>query len=171
MSQVAKFRQSPDRTHWSAVKKILSYLSGTTELGIVFEKNETIPVSGYSDADYGGDFDNRCSTSDSVFFVHGNLVSWSSKRQKCILQSTTEVEYVAASDACKESVWLSSLLTEIGETEKKTVPMHCDNQSAIQSIRNPTFDQRKKHIDIRYHFIRSLQENGIIDVTFVPSKE
>jgi hypothetical protein len=171
VSQVAKFCQNPGRAHWSAVKKILAYLSGTTELGILFEKNETNPISGYTDADYGGDLDNRCSTSGSVFFVYGNLVSWSSKRQKCISQSTTEAEYVAASDACKEAVWLSSLLTELGETEEKSVPMYCDNQSAIQSIRNPAFHQRTKHIDVRYHFIRSLQENGIIDVSYVPSKE
>jgi hypothetical protein len=86
-------------------------------------------------------FDNRCSRSGSVFFVYGNLVSWSSKRQKYISQSTTEAEYVAASDACKEAVWLSSLLAELGETEKKPVPMFCDNQSAIQSIRNPVHPQ------------------------------
>jgi hypothetical protein len=131
VSQVAKFCQNPGRAHWNAVKKILAYLSGTTELGIMFEKNETSPISGYTDADYGDDLDNRCSTSGSVFFVYGNLVSWSRKRQKCISQSTTEAEYVAASDACKEAVWLSSLLTELGETEEKSVPMYCDNQSAI----------------------------------------
>ena len=171
VSQVAKFCQKPGRAHWNAVKKIIAYLSGTTQRGIVFEKKEGPPIFGYTDADYGGDLDNRYSTSGSTFFVHGNLVSWSSKRQKCVSLSTTEAEYVAASDSSKEAVWLSSLLIEIGETSKQPVPIFCDNQSAIQSIRNPAFHQRTKHIDIKYHFVRSLQENQIIDVSFVPSKE
>ena len=99
------------------------------------------------------------------------LVLWSSKRQKCVSQYTTEAEYVAAPHSSKEAVWLSSLLMEIGETSKQPVPIFCDNQSAIQSIRNPSFHQRTKHIYIKYHFIRSLQENQIIDVSFVSSKE
>ena len=99
------------------------------------------------------------------------LVSWSSKRQKLVSQYTTEAEYVAAPHSSKEAVWLSSLLMEIGETSKQPVPIFCDNQSAIQSIRNPSFHQRTKHIYIKYHFIRSLQENQIIDVSFVSSKE
>lgn len=168
---MAKFCRNPGRTHWGAVKRILSYLSGITEAGRSFTKKEATPILGYTDADYVGDPVTRCSTSGSAFFVYGNLVSGSSKRQKCVCQSTTEAEYVAASESCKETVWLSSLLEEIGVTTKQPVPIYCDNQSAIQSIRNPAFHQTTKHVDVRYHFIRSLEENAIVDVTFVPSKE
>lgn len=63
------------------------------------------------------------------------------------------------------------MLSEIGETEDQPVPILCDNQSAIRSIHSPEFHQRTKHIDIRYHFVRSLQEDGVINVLFVPSKE
>ncbi|XP_032798447.1 secreted RxLR effector protein 161-like [Daphnia magna] len=111
VSQVAKFCQNPGRPHWNAVKRILSYLAGTPNLGILFCVNSKQPLVGYTDADYGGDIDSRCSTSGFAFFVYGSLTSWSSRRQKCVSQSTTEAEYVAASETSKEAVRLKSLLT------------------------------------------------------------
>jgi hypothetical protein len=71
----------------------------------------------------------------------------------------------------KKWVWLKCLLSEFGELDNQPVKILCDNQSAIKSIHNPKFHQRTKHIDVRYHFIRQLQEDGIIDATYVPSKE
>ena len=90
---------------------------------------------------------------------------------KSVSQSTTEAEYVAASDSCKEAVWLKSFLTEIGEIDIKPVEIRCDNQSAIRLIHNPEFHQRTKHIDVRYHFVRQLQEDGAIDAVYVSSRE
>ena len=171
VSQVAKFSQNPGRAHWNAVKRIFSYLAGTEQYGICFGTQEPESLVGYTDADYAGDLDSRCSTSGFAFFVRGSLVSWSSRRQKCVSQSTTEAEYVAASDSCKEAVWLKCFLAEIGEFDNKPVEIRCDNQSAIRSIHNPEFHQRTKHIDVRYHFVRQLQEDGIIDAVYVPSRE
>jgi hypothetical protein len=171
VNQVAKFCQNPGRAHWNAVKRIFAYLAGTEQYGIIFGTQEPKLLVGYTDADYAGDVDSRCSTSGFTFFVHGSLVSWSSRRQKCVSQSTTEAEYVAASDSCKEAVWLKCLLAEIGEIDNQPVEIRCDNQSAIRSIHNPEFHQRTKHIDVRYHFVRKLQEDGIIDAVYVPSKE
>jgi hypothetical protein len=85
-------------------------------------------------------------------------------------QSTTEAEYVAASESCKEAAWLKCLLSEFGELENQPVKIICNNQSAIKSIHNPEFHQRTKHIDVRYHFIRQLQEDGIIEATYVPQR-
>jgi hypothetical protein len=171
VSQVAKFCQNPGRAHWNAVKRVLSYLAGTDQFGVYFGPSTAEPLVGYTDADYAGDLDSRCSTSGFAFFVRGSLVAWSSRRQKCVSQSTTEAEYVAASESCKEAVWLKCLLSEFGELDNQPVKILCDNQSAIKSIHNPEFHQRTKHIDVRYHFIRQLQEDGIIDATYVPSKE
>jgi hypothetical protein len=132
VSQVAKFCQNPGRAHWIAVKRVLSHLARTDQFGVYFGPSTAEPrLVGYTDADYDGDLDSRCSTSGFAFFVRGILVSWSSRRQNCVSQSTTE----------------------------------------IKSIHNPEFHQRTKHIDVRYHFIRQLQEDGIIDATYVPSKE
>ena len=83
----------------------MRYLNGTKELCICFGKNEAC-VLGYTDADYAGDMDKRRSTSGYVFIFTGGAVSWRSRLQNCTSMSTTEAEYIAASEACKEAIWL-----------------------------------------------------------------
>jgi hypothetical protein len=75
VNQVAKFCPKPGRAHWSAVKRILSYLSETAEFGIFLGENSNKPLIGYTDTDFGSDIDSRCSTSEFAFFVYGSLVS------------------------------------------------------------------------------------------------
>lgn len=171
VGQVAKFCQNSVRIPWKAVRKIISYLSGTIYTELCFQKSDTYPIVGYTDADFGGELDSRCSTSRYAFFIYGNLVSWSNKTQKCVSQSTTEAEYVAASESSKEAVLVKNLFPELIESQQKPVSIFCDNQSAIKSVYNSVFPQRTKHIDIKYYFIRSLQENRVINVSFVPSRE
>ena len=77
--------------------------------------------------------------------------------------STIEAEYVATSEACKEMIWLQSLLNELGK-EQKNVKILCDSQSAIQLAKNSAFYVRTKHVDIKYHFIRSLLEEDIFSL-------
>ncbi|MCO5603495.1 hypothetical protein L7F22_057646 [Adiantum nelumboides] len=72
--------------------------------------------------------------------------------------STTEAEYVVASNACKEAIWLTRLVGDLGIVGE--VPLlHCDSQSAIQLARNPVFHAKMKHVDVRYHFIRDVLED------------
>ena len=62
---------------------------------------------GYIDVDYAGDMDKRRSTSGYVFMFTGGAVSWRSRLQNCTSMSTIEAEYIAASEACKEAIWLA----------------------------------------------------------------
>ncbi|MCO5567424.1 hypothetical protein L7F22_021115 [Adiantum nelumboides] len=110
---------------------------------------------GYKDSDYAGDLDNRRSTLGYVFTMAGGAVSWRSRLRTCVTQSTTEAEYVAASEACKEAIWLGRLVTDLGIKEE-TPMLHCDSQSAIQLARNPIYHSKTKHVDVKYHFIREL---------------
>ncbi|KMQ87972.1 copia protein [Lasius niger] len=84
--------------------------------------------------------------------------------------ATTEAEYVAASSAAKEAVWLRNLLDEIGYRCDSTTVLYVDNQSAIKIAKNPEFHERIKHIDVRYHHIREIVENAVIQVLYVPSE-
>ncbi|BAT73418.1 hypothetical protein VIGAN_01089700 [Vigna angularis var. angularis] len=84
-----------------------------------------------------------------------------SQIQKIVALSTTEAEYVAVTEASKELIWLQGLLTELGFIQEKTV-LHSDSQSAIHLAKNSTFHSRTKHIDLRYHFIRSLLEDEVL---------
>ena len=88
-------------------------------------------------------------------------VSWISQIQKIVALSTTEAEYVAMTEANKEMIWLQGLLTELGFGQEENV-LHSDSQSAIHLAKNSAFHSRTKHIGLRYHFIRSLLEDGVL---------
>ena len=84
---------------------------------------------------------------------------------------TTEAEYVAASEATKETVWMRNLLQYIGLEQSAPTVLFCDNQSAIRLVRNPEFHKRTKHIDVQFHFIRENQEDGTIDVQYTQNDQ
>ena len=157
---VSRFMSNPGKTHWEAVKWILRYLQGTTEKCLHFGKGD-LKLQGYVDADFGSEVDHRRSTTGYVFTVGTTAVSWMSRIQKIVALSTTEAEYVAVTEASKELIWLQGLLAELGFTQEKSV-LHSDSQSAIHLAKNSAFHSRTKHIDIRYHFIRSLLEDEVL---------
>jgi hypothetical protein len=166
VNKISQFCENPQQAHWNAVRRIFSYLQGTRNYGLRYGPSITIPT-GYSDSDYAGDSDTRKSTSGFVFTLNGGTVAWSSRRQQCVSTSTTEAEYVAASEAAKESVWLRRLLMEIVPEWKQPLLLMCDNISSIELTRSPKFHQRTKHIDVRFHFVREQQEAKEIDVKYI----
>ncbi|GKB85645.1 hypothetical protein Tco_0957917 [Tanacetum coccineum] len=94
------------------------------------------------------------------------LVSWSSKKQKCIAISSTEAEYIALSGCCAQILWMHSQLTDYGFQFNK-IPQYCDNKSVIALCSNDVQHSRAKHIDVRYHFIKDQVKNGIVELYFV----
>lgn len=155
---VSRFASNPGRQHWEAVKWIFRYLRRTTDLPLCFGRSKLI-VQGFVDSDFAGDQDTRRSTTGYVFMVGSTAVSWVSRLQKIVTLSTTEAEYVAVTEAAKEMIWLKGFLEELGRKQESSV-LFCDSQSAIHLAKNPVFHARTKHIDLRYHFIRSLLEDG-----------
>lgn len=109
---VSRYLDAPTQAHVCAVKRIFRYLKGTTRMGIVYKKQHVLKLVCYSDADYASDTQTRRSTTGYVFLLGSGPVSWSSQRQRCVSLSTTESEYVAASQAVKEMIWLHKLLLE-----------------------------------------------------------
>ena len=167
---VSKFCNKPNNEHWTAVKRILRYLAGTRDLGILYGSSRS--CQGFCDADWGSSEDRR-STSGYVYILNGGAISWASRKQSVVALSSTEAEYMALTQAVKEVLWLRSLLTEIGALAHtaEISNVYCDNQGAITLARNPGFHARSKHIDIQYHFIRSYidQEAGTIDLQYCPT--
>ncbi|GJY26434.1 putative RNA-directed DNA polymerase [Tanacetum coccineum] len=102
---VSRFLSNPGKKHWEAVKWIFRYLRGTSKLGITFGNGKPMLV-GYTDSDLAGNKDNMKSTSGYLMTFAGGAVSWQSRLQKCVALSTTEAEYVAATEAFKELLWL-----------------------------------------------------------------
>ncbi|XP_027337749.1 BURP domain-containing protein 5-like [Abrus precatorius] len=109
----------PGREHWNVVKRILRYIKGTSNVALCFEGSEFI-VKGYVDSDFAGDLDKRKSTTGYVFTLAGGAVSWLSKLHTVVALSTTEVEYMAATEACKEAIWIQRLLEELGHKQVLT---------------------------------------------------
>ena len=99
----------------------------------------------------------RKSTSSFVALFAGGAVSWQSKLQKCIALSTTEAEYVATNELCKEMLWMKKFLQELG-LKKEEYVVHCDSQSAIHLSKNSCFHSKAKHIDVRYLWIKNVLE-------------
>jgi hypothetical protein len=157
VSQVAQYCQNPGPAHWKGVQRIFSYLHGTSDYGLCFNGNAKDDLTGYTDADYAGDLDTRKSKSGYVFIYKGGAVSWASRRQRCTSLSTTESEFVVACETAKEAIWIQRLLSEIKNSEVKTVQMLCDNQSSINLIRNPEH-HKKKHIEVKYFLIHDQQK-------------
>jgi hypothetical protein len=163
VGQAARFCQNPGKAHWAAVKRILFDLSGTLHYGLLFSGTGRAKFLGYTDADYAGCIDSRRSTSGFTFLHLGCAVAWGSRHQQYTELYTTEAEYIAASDASKEAVWLRRLLIKIDSLPSGPVRLMCDNGSAIRLVHKFTQNQRTKHIDFRFHFIREKQANGEID--------
>ena len=107
--------------------------------------------------DWARDLDQRRSTSGYVFSLFGGRVIWMSKRQSVVALSTTEAEYIAATHASKEAVWLQRLCSSMGLVQQ-AIRIDFDSQSEIFLAKNPTYHS-KKHIDVQYHFVRDMVED------------
>ena len=127
-------------------------------------------LTGYADTD-GSMAEDRHAISGYTFILHGGAVSWSAKRQEIVSLSTTESEYVAATHAAKEALWLRSLLTQLFSKELNATILFSDNQLAIALTKDHQYHARTKHIDIRFHFIRWIVENGSLCLVYCPTGE
>ncbi|GJS34883.1 retrovirus-related pol polyprotein from transposon TNT 1-94 [Tanacetum coccineum] len=159
---VSRYMAEPGREHWEAVKRILRYVKGTSDVALCFGDSD-LTIKGYVDSDYAGDLDGSKSTTWYVFTLSGGTISWVSKLQSVVAMSTTEAEYVAVSQARKEAVWLKMLLEELGYKQEK-ITLFCDNQIALYLARNPAFHSKTKHIRVQYHFVREKVEEGTMDM-------
>ncbi|GJR12854.1 retrovirus-related pol polyprotein from transposon TNT 1-94 [Tanacetum coccineum] len=132
---VSRYMAKPGREHWGAVKRILRYIKGTSDVALCYGESG-LTVKGYVDSDYAGDLDGSKSTTGYVFTLSDRIVSWVSKLQSVVAMSTMEAEYVAAAQTSKEAVWLKMLLEELGH-EQDNITLFCDNQSTLYLARNP----------------------------------
>lgn len=168
---LSRFCSKPTTAHFTAAKRVLRYLKGTSGLALKFDKTVDGTLIGYSDADWAGDLDDRHSTSGNLFIMAGGTISWTSKKQATVSLSTAEAEYIALSTATQEAIWLRRLLVDLSSKQSSPTVIMGDNQGSIAIARNPVSHNRTKHIDIRYHFIRKALQDGATDLCFCPSSE
>jgi hypothetical protein len=178
--------EDPREDHWAAVKRLLRYVQGTTELGIAFPKrggiqlsvfseappkaSEDATLTVFSDADMAGDVDGRRSTSGVLVFLGSSPIAWQSLKQKMVALSTCEAEYVAAATAACQVVWLRRLLAELTGAQVQPPALKVDNQPAIALAKNPVLHDRSKHIDVKFHFLRDCVDGGQLVIEFVDTR-
>ena len=109
---VSRYQSDPGEEYWIAVKHILKYLRRTRDYMLVYSSG-SLETIGYTYSDFQGYIDSRKSTSGYVFTLNGGAICWRSVKQTCVADSTTEAEYVAASEAAKEAVWLKKFLMDL----------------------------------------------------------
>ena len=171
---LSRFMQDPCLPHWKQLKHLLRYIKATEDFCLVYNRapsSSPPTLYGWCDADWGGNIDNRKSTIGYVFTLAGGAISWYSKIQTCVSLSTTEAEYIAAATAAVEGIWLQRLIQELGIYETKPFTLYNDNQSCISLAKNRKQSGKTKHIDVKYHFIRDIIEEGQLHFQYTSTKD
>jgi len=156
VNQVCQFMQNPRSSHLQVVKRILRYIKGTVEQGLVFHQSDDFTLRSFSDADWAGSVDDRRSTTGACIFFGPNLLTWTAKKQSTVSRSSTEAEYRALAHTAAEICWFGFLFRELGIPLQTAPCIYVDNLSAIHMAANPIFHARTRHIEIDYHFVREL---------------
>ncbi|WVZ99464.1 hypothetical protein U9M48_044755 [Paspalum notatum var. saurae] len=169
VQQVCLHMHDPREPHLTAVKRILRYLQGTTDLGLLLGCTPSSALTVYTDTDWAGCPNTRRSTSGYAVFLGDNLISWSSKRQQTVSRSSAEPEYRAVANGVAEASWLRQLLQELHHPPQRTTLVYCDNVSAVYLSSNPVQHQRTKHIEIDLHFVWERVAAGVVRVLHVPT--
>ncbi|CAL2248615.1 unnamed protein product [Prunus armeniaca] len=170
-SLLARFMHCPTSKHLGTAKRILRYVKGTLDYGLEYVKGKGAVLIGYFDSDWSGSVDDSKSTSGYAFSFGSGVFAWASVKQNCVALSIAEAEYISASEATTQAIWLRFVLEDFGELQTEATPLHCDNISAISITRNPVFHQKTKHIDRRYHFIKDALQEGTVDLIYCPTNE
>lgn len=165
VSKLASRNSNPHKEHFTAAKNMLRYLKRTIDMKLHFTAGGE-EISGYADADWGGNTEDRRSYSGFVFYIGNNAISWESRKQPTVALSSTEAEYMSISNAAKEAIYLRKLLEELGFGKQEAVKLNVGNQGGMKLATNPVFHNRSKHIDIKYHHIRDVVKNEEIELIY-----
>ena len=169
--RLSKYTHNPNNDHWSALARLMKYLRGTMNYGILYSGFPAV-LEGYNDANWISDSDEIKSTSGYVFTLGGGVVAWKSSKQTLIASSTMESEFIALESAGKETKWLKNFLSGIplGMQPTPLVLMHCDCQAATSIAKNKAFNGKNRHIRLRHEIVKQLSKDGIISIYYVKSE-
>ncbi|KAK1664997.1 hypothetical protein QYE76_053156 [Lolium multiflorum] len=165
VSLTSRYQSDPGMEHWTAVKNILKYLKRTKDMFLCYGGDQELVVTSYTDASWNTNPDDSKSQSGYVFILNGAAVSWCSSKQCTVAKSSTESEYIAASEASSEAVWMKRFIVELGVVPSALDPLviYCDNMGAIANAQEPRSHKKLKHIKLRFHSIREYIEDGEVD--------
>jgi hypothetical protein len=162
VSLLSRFQANPGIEHWKGLLHVVGYIKNTMDFGLTYSRDTELTPLAYVDADYGGCYDTRRSTSGYIFSMSGGPVTWSSKRQATVALSTVEAEYVAMSRCAQQMVWMQTWLDEVEIAHVLPGIIRGDNRGAIALSKTTKDHGKVKHINIRHHYLRELVKSGVI---------
>jgi hypothetical protein len=158
--------------HQQAVKRIIRNVAGTLDHGLYYPRcSGEAHFIRYSNSDHASDFDTSKSMSGTLFFLGKCLVSWQSIKQQVVALSSCEAEYIVASTALTQALWLARLLGDLLGRDTGAMELRVDSKSALALAKNPIFHERSKHIWVRYHFIQGCLEEESITASYNNTKD
>jgi len=190
VTALSRYNVQPLEMHITAAKRVLWYLKTTSDFQIHYRRlslspHDTYSIIGCTDSDSAGNLTTRKSVGGCLFglgringskeLVMSGLIHWQAKSQSVVALSTLEAEYIAASHATRESLWLKRMLKEAADgigvkASDGSVPIGCDNQGAIKLITSGVVRQKSKHIDVKYHHVHNEQTKGSVKFQYITSE-
>ncbi|KAF3659392.1 putative LRR receptor-like serine/threonine-protein kinase EFR-like [Capsicum annuum] len=153
---ISRFMQQPSKVYFGAAKRVLRYIAGNTDYGIWYSQVSNFRLCGFTGSDYAGSLDDRRSILAHVFTLSSGVVTWSSKKKATTMLSISKSDYIAATSAACQAIWLRRMLAELQHKQERAIEIYGDNKASIAMTKNPSFHSRTKHIDVHFHFICDL---------------
>jgi hypothetical protein len=169
--KLSQFMNYYRTVHWNAAKRVIRYLKGTRTLRLRLGGKNPSKLVGFSDASYACCPDSGKSIGAYCFSLGDGMISWASRKQKTVAQSTCDAEYISCSEAARECMWLRMLASEIGLPQTHATPLLTDSESALALAKDPRFHARAKHINTRCHYIRECIDNSNIYISYVNTND
>ncbi|CAM8975690.1 unnamed protein product [Rhodiola kirilowii] len=172
VEKLSRYISNPSVDHWQAVHRVLRYLKGTMNLGLVYSEFPSV-IEGFLDASWISNEKDHSSTSGWVFLLEEGAISWASKKQTCISSSTMESEVVALAATSKKAKWLKNMIYEIPLWERLISPIsiHCDSAATLAKAYSHVYNEKSRHLGVRHSVVRELITHGVISVDFVMSQQ
>lgn len=178
VNYLARFMHRPTTALWTACKHMLRYLKGTSKLGLRFQSGGELKLLAFSDSDWAQERPSRKSISGNVFMFAGGPVSWKSKRQSIVAQSTKEAEFIALSTCIRELLWfkkfedfLDKVIPKRKVDEIFDVSIAEDNQGCISEAKNPGSSEFSKHVDVKFQFLVDNIQKGLVGIHYISTED
>ncbi|CAM8950763.1 unnamed protein product [Rhodiola kirilowii] len=168
VGKLSRYTSNPSNLHWEAIRRVLKYLKGTMNHGLVDAGFPSV-LEGYTDASWITNLEDHSSTSGWVFLLGGGAISWASKKQTCITSSTMESKFIALAAAGKEAEWLRNLVHEIPLWPKPvaSISIHCDSKATLAKAYSQMYNGKSRHLGVRHSAICELITHGVISIDYV----
>ena len=155
--------------HWSAAVHVICYLKGTCTLGLTLGGTNLIHLVGFSDSDYTNCAETSHSISSYCFSLGSAAISWMSKKQCGVADSSCYTEYITFHDSSHEVAFLRELLSGLHFGTPHPTPLHCDNDAARRLAEDHVGHPNVKHIRVKFHHIRELVDDGSVSLLRIRS--